>query len=200
MVQAITADMNYGISQNNLYRYNKNLFQYDLIYSFPSYQNYTIRNSGIRIMVTGFNSGTNYTNLTTYIFNDQSSGLALITKFLIQSYSQTDISSSPLLTRMGCGYQDGAGRSNIIAKYIDYSANKAVDLTFQDPVHFFTTVQGMRADYELDFNDYFLIARNGSSYNSSHPDKPPYEEGYQFIGTQLVFIRGRLLTGSTGDR
>jgi hypothetical protein len=42
-------------------------------------------------------------------------------------------------------------------------------------MHYLTTVSGINAGNELDFNDYFLVVRNGSKYNISNPSAQPWE-------------------------
>jgi hypothetical protein len=83
---------------------------------------------------------------------------------------------SPLLTKLGFGYTAiSTGTTIIVVKSIDYTANTAVDLAFQDSVHYLNTVSGMNVNTELDFNDYFLVVRNGSHYNPSNPNNIPCE-------------------------
>jgi hypothetical protein len=62
------------------------------------------------------------------------------------------------------------------------------------------TVQRIDPLRELDFNDYFLIVRNSTNFNTSDPARRPYELAYQFSGTKVLFLRDRdLLWNSTVD-
>jgi hypothetical protein len=75
-------------------------------------------------------------SITIYVFNDQPSGFVLIGSFVVPgaygygSPFMVNIRMSPLLTKLGFGYQDVNGATTIVAKHIDYTANVVVDLTF----------------------------------------------------------------------
>lgn len=86
-VQAVTLDLMYGISNHKLYKYNKNLFQYDELYAFNPSMIYWIKNSQGRILVTSKNSTVIdstaippvlSSNMKIHVFNDQLAGFAKI--------------------------------------------------------------------------------------------------------------------------
>ncbi len=86
-VQAATRDLMYGISNHKLYKYNRNLFQYDELYTFGPSTTYWIKNSQGRILVTSKNSTVIdptavppvlSSNMKVHVFNDQLAGFVKI--------------------------------------------------------------------------------------------------------------------------
>lgn len=55
-LQATSDDLNYGVYNNSLYRYNPVTFLYDNMFSFGPFQKVTIQNRGKRILLSGSNS------------------------------------------------------------------------------------------------------------------------------------------------
>lgn len=47
---------------------------------------------------------------------------------------------------------------------------------------------------DIDFNDYYLVARNASNLRFQ-PSWTPVEAGFQFVGNQVILLRKRNLTG-----
>ena len=107
-----------------------------------------------------------------FYFNDAPSGLKLLGRVDIESYSYSDyveIFTSPQLTKMGFGYNPIGSNSTtptIVAKSIDYLNNQVVDLTFNDLAHYLQTIQGTNRT-QFDFSDYFLVVRNTSGLSQN---------------------------------
>lgn len=76
-----------------------------------------------------------------------------------------------------------------------------LDLQFSDPLHYFTTAATIDPMREIDFNDFFLVVRNGSTLDGTNSALlaavPPVEEVYQIIGTNFTFLRSRDLGADT---
>lgn len=78
--QAASLDLEYGISNNHLYRYNRTTFSFDDVYTFPANQKYQILNSGRRVVIYSSNSSfvnnntspkTISTDFKIYVLHDQ---------------------------------------------------------------------------------------------------------------------------------
>jgi hypothetical protein len=108
--------------------------------------------------------------------------------------------TSPLMSKIYFAYFDPQiNKSHILAKHVDYSSNTAITLELQDYLHFATTIDGIDMRKEFLLGDFFLVTRNGSRLSNS-TSKVPVEEAYQYMGSQIVFMRGRSLLNSTNNR
>ena len=109
--------------------------------------------------------------------------------------------ASPQLSKFGFGYQLASANTIVVAKHVDYNTNKWYDLKFTNPVLYFATVQNIRADVELDFNDFFLVVRNGTNTVMTDPAtiaaSNPVEQGWQVMGSNFTLIRQRSLALDT---
>lgn len=208
-IAAATLDLMYGISNNKLYSYNEDLGQYDELYTFAPSQRYWMKNSKGRILIAAFNTSViNNTdpnhpllsiNTTVIVLNHKSSGIVKVGEFKIDGavdYRLPNIMGSPQLTKFGFGYTRTLGSLTIVAKHVDYTQNILVDLNWEDPNDYIQRVTNINSAMELDFNDYFLVVRNGSNFNVSDQNKRPLESAYQFTGTKVVFLRERSLIGN----
>ena len=204
-IQAATNDLMYGISNNKLYRYNRNLFQYDELFTFNPSMVYWMKNAKDRLIVSAKSfsvldpnpsSPLLSINLTVFVFNFQTSlvkvGDIVINGIVGRGLDEVHISTSPQLTKFGFGYRTSVSNpTQIVARHVDYTQNKMFTLTFQSTELFFSITQQIQGDRELDFNDYFLVVRNSSHFNMSEPENGPHEVAYQFAGTQAVLLRNR---------
>lgn len=107
--------------------------------------------------------------------------------------------TSPLLTKVALGFLNQQYKLTTFARHVDYSTKTTITLYFQDLPHFANTIENVNLAKEFFMGDYFLAVRNGSKFNSSNPSKVPVEEGYQYVGNQIVFIRDRSLLNSTNN-
>lgn len=203
-INAVTESFIYSIVSGKVYRLNSAIGGYSEVFTLRQGQSYTIRAVYNRILVTSTNatnvSNTNNTvlvNQTIYIFKDEAlPTLRLLSSIDITSYQNgqrfVPVYSSPLLTKIGFSVTPVVNTARIIAKGVDYVANTVIDITFQDPAHYLTTLKGMNGDNSFDFSDYFLVVRNTTN---AIPGGSYFEEAYQFVGSQVVFMRGRPLAG-----
>ena len=214
-IQAVSYDLNYVIASDKLYSYDRTQFQYVEKYSFanPLGAVYQIRTLGKRVVV--WTRATQSTNLTSslgyyllvslvqvYAFHDKTPfklvGMTNAITHVEQSMTgQSDFSvfTSPQLSKLGLGYYIPAqNMTQVIAKHIDWNSDKWYDLKFSDPTRYFTTVQKIDPLRELDFNDFYLVVRNGTmASNFSDPNKIPYEEVYQMVSNNFTLLRSRNL-------
>ena len=79
-------------------------------------------------------------------------------------------------------------------KHIDYEREKATTLKVEKPFDFARGVRGINVRKDLDFSDHFVVFRNTSKYNSSHPYRLAVEMTYQVSGTNLNVLRVRNLS------
>lgn len=81
---------------------------------------------------------------------------------------------------------------------IDWARATVTALTFADQAKIDATNARLRADnYDIIIGDNFVVIRNQSAYDASTPATSVIvEEAYQYIGTQLVFLRYRNLTNA----
>ena len=82
-------------------------------------------------------------NYTIYVLNDLSTGLITVATLSLvntRDYGLMEVSSSPLITKIGFGYMSSTGDLQIVAKHIDYTQKTTVDLLYQNPTAYFQTV------------------------------------------------------------
>ena len=214
-LQTSSFDLDYGISNNHLYRYNQSTFQYDDVYTFPTNQNYQILNTANRVVVLTKNStfidnNTNpktiSTNFKIYVIHDkvgnqQTIGVVSVENAIERSNtgSQLVMLGSPLLTKIGYSYFNATSNSmRVVTKHIDYIGNRMMDALFKEVGDYLLNTASINLLTSMDFNDLFLVARNSSTYTKD-PAKPPLETAWQFIGPYVIKIRSRDLKGGVPD-
>jgi len=81
---------------------------------------------------------------------------------------------------------------------IDWTKGTVTALAFADQAKIDATNARLRADnYDIIVGDNFVVIRNQSAYDASTPATSVIvEEAYQYVGTQLVFLRQRNLTNA----
>lgn len=177
-VQAKTETFNYGIVSNKLYRYNPDTLEYQAIYNFPKFQQYTMRELEGRLLIHGSNStantslGFNYKiKQIFYIFEDRHTSFTT-TLTLIKSLEYNGLGfstyfhmqSSPQLSKFGFGYTPLNASSSsdivVVAKSIDYLNSKVVDLEFVDVDAYMQIAS--QSNGLFDFNDNYLVIRSAS--------------------------------------
>ena len=221
-LQTVSLDLMWGISGNVLYKYDQNTFQYVAKKTFFSHQQYNLKSERGRVLVWASNStvlanvGGVYniqTNMAVWALNyDWSTGAVVqIGVMNIQNALEGGLSSpnsairimaSPQLSKFGFGYSADGVNTIIRAKHVDFNANQWYDLMFTDPILYFSTVQNINADTELDFNDYYLVVRNGTYADRSNPPASvvasnPVEQTWQIAGSNFTLLRSRPLATDT---
>ena len=112
----------------------------------------------------------------------------------VSGQSTFSVFTSPQLTKLGLGYYIPAqNMTQVVAKHIDYNSEKWYDLKFSDPIRYFTTIQKIDPLKELDFNDFYLVVRNGTFANISDPNVTAYEDVYQMVSNNFTLLRSRNL-------
>jgi hypothetical protein len=77
---------------------------------------------------------------------------------------QITVLVSPQLTKLAIVASAQSRTFTIAAKTIDFQARTISDLAFPEQERFLQTLMTADLERELDFNDYFIVVRNGSSY------------------------------------
>jgi hypothetical protein len=166
------------------------------------------------VVIAAANATTNANNMTAIsqrflVFNDLSSAASLVGQFDVngtfpQFMPYIPYLASPQLTKLGVTFPSNNNASNLsspsmvmLLKSVDYAASSLSNLTFQDINHYQTTVQNLRPDNkDFYFGDIYYVIRNASAGNASgQPNISFVEEAYQFVGSQVVYLRNRLLNG-----
>lgn len=115
-------------------------------------------------------------NITVVVLNHQASGLRKVGEFKIDGavdYRLPNIMASPQLTKFGFGYTRTLGSLTIVAKHVDFTQNILIDLSWEDPDDYIRRVTNINSAFELDFNDFFLVVRNGSNFDVNDQTKRP---------------------------
>lgn len=192
-----------------MYRYNSQNGTFAPIYTFPQNQAYALRNAPGRLLVVAANMTAGNTTTTyyqrKYLFQINSTSISLITQFqytalipVVANMTAPPIYpylASPLLTKLGVVYNAPNNTSpTIIIKSIDSNTNSVSNLTFQEPRRFLATIDAMPIDGPKFFGDYFFVVRNDSANPIANTSF--VEEAYQFVGSQVNFLRNRILTSN----
>ena len=215
-IQAVSYDLNYVVASDKLWVYNSQTFQFETIYTFlalPQTRKYSIRNTGGRILVwTRIEIITDLTNATglyvitsgiqVYMFHHDPTAATKLTLIgvtnavthveqLPDPNSKFGVLSSPQLSKIGFGYFDpSTNTTDVIAKHIDFNNNQWYDLKFSQPQRFLTTIQHIDIQTEIDFNDFYLVARNASyAVNKTSMTNPVVEETYQVVANNMTIMR-----------
>jgi hypothetical protein len=204
---SMTESAMYGVVQGKVYRYNPTTSDYSLVFTVKPGQGYTIKHVRERLLVSCHNisntsnaSGESYRiSQSVYFLKDENGSslrqLGSMDFVSLQNWNNpVEYFPSPQMTKVGFSYSVTLDSRRIVVKSIDYTRNTVTDLIFQDTIHALTTIRGIPGVGYFDFSDYFLVFRN-SSIERGVPGGTPYEEAYQFVGSQIIFLRGRELTG-----
>lgn len=72
--------------------------------------------------------------------------------------------ASPMLSKIGAVFTaPNSSSPTILIKSIDSSTNAVVDVTFQEPRRFLTTINSVAVDAPKSFGDMFIVVRNDSA-------------------------------------
>lgn len=194
--QAYSDDLTIAISANKLYQYNKTLSAYQELYTFPTYLRYEVKNYQDRVVVAAVNSvvsdsttnpPTNSSSYSIYAFQISSSGAVITTMVnatgVKEQKSLAIVLVSPKLSKIAIVYEKLDGSKDVIAKHVGYGQAGVLTLQFNNPTQFLDTAFGVNKKSEIAFGDSFLVVRNGSKYNQSHPEIKAVEIAYQIAGS-----------------
>lgn len=177
--KAMSQDLMYFVGNDTLYGFNKTTFQFDPLKNFSQNARYTIKNYLDRIIVWGMNtrtvqSGGGLFNLSTnasiYVFHRKYTGFVEIGKVMVYNHLDNNAASnqslfmvlvSPHLSKFGFSQLTTTG-FKVRARNVDFNQDVMYNLTFSDPVHYTATVAFINPLTEIDFNDFYMVIRNGT--------------------------------------
>ena len=145
------------------------------------------------------------TKTTTYtIFIFRVNGTQAVTPFssfsvpsvLEDTNSQMKVFVSPSATKLMLFYNKTDGTQGIAGKHIDYGSETAIDLQFQNQTNFIESIKGINLPGEMAFGDNFMVVRNGSLFRLYDLEKRALEVAYQFLGSQVRFLKSRDLSAN----
>ena len=196
--------LRFGVASNVLYRYNAANGTFDSLYTFPAHSAYDVRSApNSRLLVVAANTTATASSTTfsqrMYLFTVGTATVSLVDRFnftaLVPSTTVPPVYpflASPMLSKFGAVFTaPGSATPTILLKSVD-SANNVSDLAFQEPLRFLTTINTVAADAPKFFGDAFFVVRNDSA--TAIVNTAFVEETYQFMGSQVLFLRNRVLT------
>lgn len=144
-VQYIPESFQYGIGNNGLYKYNPQTNNYVLLKSLAPKTNYVLKHFQGRILAYGWTTKTininlNSNNIATtasdyqaYIFSDNPNNFTTLDQFSDTALgSGLNFYTSPLMTKLGTGYNQPNNTFFIQARSIDYLRGLSTTLSIQN--------------------------------------------------------------------
>ena len=140
-IQAYSADLIYSIWNNNLYRYDGANISYLPIFNLGSFNKFTIKSRGDRIVVAAANTqnipgGYVQANYTVFVLEYLNGNATLVDNFTINGVMELTNGTgfflfiSPRLTKLGIVYVNATLNLTVMAKHINYRQQNATSLYF----------------------------------------------------------------------
>ena len=142
-IQAYSADLIYSIWNNSLYRYDSATTSYLSIFDLGSFNKFSIKSRGDRIVVAAANTqnlpgGYVQANYTLFVLEYFNGSATLVDNFTINGVMELANGTgfflfvSPRLTKLGIVYVNATFNLTVVAKHINYRQQNATSLYFQN--------------------------------------------------------------------
>ena len=177
-LKAYSSDLVYNIWNTQLYRYDNTTLLSMPIFNFASFDKFSIKSRGDRIVVAAANTqsiagGYVQANYTVFVLEYLNANATLVDNFTIDGAMELANGTgfflfvSPRLTKLGIVYVNATQNLTVLAKHINYRQQNATSLNFQNLNRIKDTVAIIDYVKEFSMSDEFIVIKNISLYNSS---------------------------------